>query len=71
MNSNTFHENDMLSFSAYLHKRKIELKGMNENSIEEKATYEWQTMPESEKMRYYSKLEEEGVPERRPGTDEL
>jgi hypothetical protein len=71
MNSNTYHENDMLSFSAYLHKRKIELKGVPEKSIEEKATYEWQAMPVSDKMRYYSKIEEEGIPERRPNTDEL
>ena len=71
MNSNAVHENEMLSFSAYLHKRRLELKGLPEKSIEEKATYEWQSMPNTEKMRYYQKVEDEGLPERRPDTDEL
>jgi hypothetical protein len=61
----------MLSFSAYLHKRKMELKGLPENSIEEKASYEWKSMPNDEKMRYYKKLEDEGFIERMPGCDEL
>jgi hypothetical protein len=70
MNSNTVHENDMLSFSAYLHKRKLELKGLPEKSIEEKASYEWQSFPMDEKMRYYKKIEDQGIPERR-GNDQL
>jgi hypothetical protein len=71
MNNNTVHENDMLSFSAYLHKRKMELKGLPERSIEEKAAYEWKSLPFEEKIRYYKKIEDEGFIERRPESDEL
>jgi hypothetical protein len=71
MNSNTVHENDMLSFLEYYNKRRLELKGLTEKSIEEKASYEWKLMSLDEKMRYFKKVEDLGLPERRPNSDEL
>ncbi len=66
MNSNTIHENEILSFSIYLKKRKLELKDTPDNIFEEKVSYEWKLLPYEEKMKYYKIAEENGLTTRRP-----
>jgi hypothetical protein len=66
MNSNTIHENEIISFSIFSKKRKLENKDIPENIFEEKISYEWKFLPFEEKMKYYKLAEENGLTTRRP-----
>ena len=66
MNSNTIHENEIISFSIYLNKRKFEMKNISDAEFEDKVSYEWVHLPPEEKIKYYKIAEENGLTTRRP-----